>query len=115
MVLAVVLGLLVGIIPGLGGSVALALLIPLTFSLSPEAAIVLLISAYGTVTYGGAITAILLNTPGDASSAATTFDGYPMARAGKAGQAITMAVMASALGGILGFIVLWLVLPAYVI
>lgn len=112
MVLAVVLGLLVGIIPGLGGSVALALLIPLTFSLSPEAAIVLLISAYGTVTYGGAITAILLNTPGDASSAATTFDGYPMARAGKAGQAITMAVMASALGGILGFIVLWLVLPA---
>lgn len=112
MVLAVVLGLLVGIIPGLGGSVALALLIPLTFSLTPEAAIVLLISAYGTVTYGGGITAILLNTPGDASAAATTFDGYPLAKQGKAGQAITVAVLASALGGILGFVVLWMILPA---
>lgn len=112
MVMAVVLGLLVGIIPGLGGSVALALLIPLTFSMSPEAAIVLLIAAYGTVTYGGGITAILVNTPGDASAAATTFDGYPMARKGLAGQAITAAVLASALGGILGFVVLWAMLPA---
>lgn len=108
---AVVLGLLIGILPGLGGSVALALLIPLTFSMGADAAIVLLISAYGTVTYGGAITSILLNTPGEATAAATTFDGYPLAQQGKAGKAITVAVLASALGGILGFLVLYLILP----
>jgi putative tricarboxylic transport membrane protein len=108
---AVVLGLLIGILPGLGGSVALALLIPLTFSLGPDAAIVLLISAYGTVTYGGAITSILLNTPGEATAAATTFDGYPLAKQGKAGRAITVAVLASAIGGIFGFLVLYFMLP----
>lgn len=108
---AVVLGLLIGILPGLGGSVALALLIPLTFSMGADAAVVLLISAYGTVTYGGAITSILLNTPGEATAAATTFDGYPLAQQGKAGKAITVAVLASALGGIFGFLVLYLMLP----
>jgi putative tricarboxylic transport membrane protein len=106
MVGGVLLGLIIGILPGLGGSVALALLIPLTFGMSPEQAMVLLISAYGTVTYGGSMTAILINTPGEATNAATTFDGFPLAKQGKAGMAITVAVVCSALGGIIGFIVL---------
>lgn len=111
MVGGVLLGLIIGILPGLGGSVALALLIPLTFGMSPEQAMVLLISAYGTVTYGGSMTSILINTPGEATNAATTFDGFPLAKQGKAGMAITVAVVCSAIGGIIGFIVLDLLIP----
>ncbi|WP_102348694.1 tripartite tricarboxylate transporter permease [Bacillus sp. Marseille-P3661] len=111
MVFGVLIGLIIGILPGLGGSVALALLIPLTFGMSAQEAIVLLFSAYGTVTYGGSITAILINTPGEATNAATTFDGYPLAKQGKGGMAITVAVLCSALGGIIGFIALALLIP----
>ncbi|WP_102348674.1 tripartite tricarboxylate transporter permease [Bacillus sp. Marseille-P3661] len=111
MILAVIIGIVIGILPGLGGSVALALLIPMTFGMSPEAAIVILISAYGSVTYGGSMTSILVNTPGEATSAATTFDGYPLMKQGKGGLAIVVAVICSALGGIVGFIILDLLIP----
>lgn len=104
-------GLIVGILPGLGGSVTLALLIPLTFSMTPVEAIVLLLSAYSSVNYGGSITSILVNTPGDAANAATTFDGYPLAKQGKAGYAIAASVFASVLGGFIGLIVLNLLIP----
>lgn len=104
-------GLIVGILPGLGGSVTLALLIPLTFSMSPEAAIVLLLSAYSSVNYGGSITSILVNTPGDAANAATTFDGFPLAKQGKAGMAIAAAIVASVMGGFIGLLVLDLLIP----
>ncbi len=111
MLCGVLLGLIIGILPGLGGSVALALLIPLTFGMSSQEAIVLLLSAYGTVTYGGSITAILINTPGEATNAATTFDGFPLAKKGKAGMAITTAIICSALGGIVGFAILAMLIP----
>ncbi|WP_017728399.1 tripartite tricarboxylate transporter permease [Halalkalibacterium ligniniphilum] len=111
MLCGVLLGLVIGTLPGLGGGVALALLIPITFGMSAQEAIVLLLAAYGTVTYGGSITAILINTPGEASNAATTFDGFPLAQQGKGGMAITVAVLCSAIGGIIGFILLALLIP----
>lgn len=111
MVGAVVFGLIIGILPGLGGSIGIALLIPLTFSLSPEAAIVVLLAAYGASNFGGSFTSILINTPGDAVNAATAFDGYPLAKQGKAAMAITAAMFCSALGGIVGLVVLDLMIP----
>ncbi|WP_373270907.1 tripartite tricarboxylate transporter permease [Bacillus canaveralius] len=111
MVAGVIYGLIIGILPGLGGSIAMALLIPLTFSLTPEQAIVLLISAYGSSNFGGSLTSILINTPGDASNAATAFDGFPLAKQGKAGMAIAAAMVASALGGMIGLVVLDLMIP----
>jgi putative tricarboxylic transport membrane protein len=111
MIGAVLFGLVIGILPGLGGSVTLALLIPITFSMSPEAAIVLLLSAYSAVNYGGSITSILVNTPGDAANAATTFDGYPLAKQGKARMAIAASIFASVLGGFIGLFVLDLLIP----
>ncbi|OLN21526.1 tricarboxylic transporter [Domibacillus antri] len=111
LVAGVLYGLIIGILPGLGGSIAMALLIPLTFSLTPEQAIVLLISAYGSSNFGGSLTSILINTPGDASNAATAFDGFPLAKKGKAGMAIAAAMVASALGGLIGLLVLDLMIP----
>ena len=89
------IGLLFGAIPGLGGTTALALLIPMTFGMQPDAAIVLVGGIMGSVPFGGSISAILLNTPGVAPNAATCFDGYPLARKGKAGMAIGAAATAS--------------------
>ncbi|GAB7388971.1 tripartite tricarboxylate transporter permease [Bacillaceae bacterium] len=111
MIAAVLFGLIIGILPGLGGSVTLALLIPLTFGMSPEAAIVLLITAYSAVNYGGSITSILVNTPGDAANAATTFDGYPLAKQGKARMAIAASVFASVLGGFIALFIVDLLIP----
>lgn len=111
MVGAVLFGLIIGVLPGLGGSIAIALLIPLTFNLSPEAAIVVLIAAYGASNFGGSFTSILINTPGEAVNAATTFDGYPLAQQGKAAMAITAAMFCSALGGMIGLVVLDLMIP----
>ena len=111
MVAAVLFGLIVGVLPGLGGAVAVALLIPLTFNLSPEGAIVVLLAAYGASNFGGSLTSILINTPGEAVNAATTFDGYPLAQQGKAAVAITAAMVCSALGGMIGLVVLDLIIP----
>ena len=111
MVASVLFGLIVGILPGLGGGITIALLIPLTFTLSPEAAIIVLLAVYCSSNFGGSLTSILINTPGDAVNAATTFDGYPLAKQGKAAMAITAAMFASSLGGIIGLIVLDLMLP----
>ena len=108
LVLGVTVGVLFGIIPGLGGATAIALLLPLTFGMSPEQAIVLMGSVMGAVSAGGAVTAILLNTPGTAPNAATCFDGYPLTKQGKAGIAIGAAASASAIGGIFGLLfLLW--------
>jgi putative tricarboxylic transport membrane protein len=105
------LGQVFGILPGLTGSIAMALLIPITFSLTPEQAMALLGGAMGAATFGGAITAILFNTPGTPNNAATCLDGYPLAQQGKAGYALGAAATASALGAILGLIVLMAVIP----
>jgi len=107
-----IIGLVFGAIPGLGGTTALALLIPLTFGMDSFAAISLFGGVMGAVPFGGSLTAILLNTPGVAINAATCFDGYPMAQAGRAGPAIGAAGAASALGGLLGVGVLVAVMPA---
>jgi len=109
--LGTVIGLLFGAIPGLGGTTALALLIPMTFGMQPDAAIVLVGGIMGGVPFGGSLSAILLNTPGIAPNAATCFDGYPLARKGKAGIAIGAAATASALGGLIGVGVMLAVIP----
>jgi putative tricarboxylic transport membrane protein len=108
---SVAFGLVIGVLPGLGGTIAMVFLIPLTYGMSPEAAIVLLLSCYGASNFGGSITSILINTPGDAANAATQFDGYPLAKQGKAGMAITAAMVCSALGGLVGLVALDLMLP----
>ena len=111
MVAGALLGLLIGALPGLGGGMAIALLLPLTYSMDPGMAVVLLITAYGANPLGGSIPAILINTPGSGENASTTLDGYPLAKQGKAGIAIGAAMMSSALGTIIGFIVLIFLIP----
>lgn len=109
--LAMLLGLIAGIFPGLGGPVALALLIPITFPLDANVALMILAANLGGTAFGGSITAILLNTPGDAPNAATLFDGYPLTRQGRAGEALGASAMASASGAILGVILLVITIP----
>lgn len=109
--IGVMVGIVFGIIPGLGGATAIALLLPLTFGMEAEQAITLMGGVMGAVTIGGSITAILLNTPGTAPNAATCFDGYPLTQQGNAGAAIGAAVTASSIGGIIGAFILMLLLP----
>lgn len=109
--LATLLGLVAGMFPGLGGPVALSLLIPITYPLPANVALMILAANLGGTAFGGSITAILLNTPGDAPNAATVFDGYPLTRAGRAGEALGASAMASASGAILGVILLVATIP----
>lgn len=109
--LGVLVGLCFGVIPGLGGTTALTLLIPVTFGMDALDAMYLAGGVMGATAFGGSITAILLNTPGTAPNAATTFDGYPLACQGKAGLAIGAAACASSLGGIIGLLTLVIVIP----
>ncbi|MGQ4556531.1 tripartite tricarboxylate transporter permease [Halobellus sp. GM3] len=109
--LATLLGLIAGMFPGLGGPVALALLIPITYPLPANVALMILAANLGGTAFGGSITAILLNTPGDAPNAATVFDGYPLTRQGRAGEAIGASATASALGAILGVVLLIATIP----
>jgi len=109
--LGMAIGLVFGAIPGLGGSTALALLMPLTYGLEPFTALALSGGVMGAVPMGGSITAILLNAPGTAPNAATCIDGYPLAQQGKAGLAIGAAASANSLGGIIGTISVLAVLP----
>lgn len=111
LVTGVAIGLVFGAMPGLGGTTALALLIPLTFGMNNADSVMLLGGSMGAVTTGGSVTAILLNTPGIAPNAATTFDGFPLAKQGRAGEAIGAAATASALGGMIGIITLLIVIP----
>lgn len=94
----VFLGLAVGAIPGLSAAMAIALAVPLTYTLSPVTAIGFLVGVYKGGSYGGAISSILLNTPGSAEAAATIFDGYPLAQQGKGMKAIKMSLFASVFG-----------------
>ena len=87
MIVGVLLGIVVGVLPGLGGPNGVAILLPLTFGMDPTSAIILLSSIYWGALFGGAITSILFNIPGEAWSVATTFDGYPMAVQGRAAEA----------------------------
>jgi putative tricarboxylic transport membrane protein len=96
------LGTLIGVLPGLGPVTTIALLLPFTFSLPPTAAIIMLAGIYYGAQYGGSITAILVNLPGEASSAITCVDGHAMARNGRAGLALAVAAISSFVGGTIG-------------
>jgi putative tricarboxylic transport membrane protein len=91
----VFLGTLIGVLPGIGPMTGVALLIPLTFSLQPTAAIILMAGIYYGAMYGGSTTSILVNTPGESSSVVTCLDGYQMAKKGRAGQALAAAAIGS--------------------
>lgn len=106
-----VLGVIVGALPGFSGSTTAALLLPITITMSPVASIAFLGAIYCAANFGGSITAILINTPGDPSASATAYDGYPMARRGEAGRALGMSTIASAIGGIFSVFVLIVAAP----
>ncbi len=104
-------GVLVGAMPGLSSTMATALLLPFTLTMDPIAAIALLSALYCAGTFGGSITAILVNAPGAPPAAATAFDGYPLAQKGYAGKALGMAAVSSVIGGIVSIIVLIVAAP----
>lgn len=107
----VTLGTFVGVLPGIGSLVAIALLLPVTFHLDPTAAIVMLAGVFYGSTYGGSTASILLNLPGTPSTAVTALDGYPMAKQGRAGVALFMTTIASFAGGSIGILVMMLFSP----
>ena len=92
--------MLIGVLPGLGGANGVAILLPLTFTMSPTSAIIMLSCIYWGALFGGAITSILFNIPGEPWSVATTFDGHPMAQQGRAGEALTAAFTSSFVGAL---------------
>ena len=106
-----VLGIIFGALPGLTATMAVALLVPLTFSLEPIAGMGLLVGAYCGGIAGGSVAATLLRIPGTPSSICTTFDAFPMARKGQAGLALGTSVLASFIGGIFSSIALTLIAP----
>ena len=111
MALGALLGMLFGFIPGLGGAQALALLTPVTFGMPSNQAMAMLIGAMGAVPFGGSISAILINTPGTPQNAATTFDGFPLTRQGKAGYALGASASSSVMGALFGVVVLAVLIP----
>jgi putative tricarboxylic transport membrane protein len=100
--LGVFIGTMISHLPGIGPSAGIALLIPITFGMNPTTALIMLAGIYYGCMYGGAVTAILINTPGDAAAVMTTLDGYPLARQGRAGAALSIAAMSSFISGTLG-------------
>jgi putative tricarboxylic transport membrane protein len=111
MLLGIILGVIIGVLPGLGGANGIAILLPLTFSMSPTSAIIMLSCIYWGALFGGAITSILFNIPGEPWSVATTFDGHPMAQKGQAGEALTAAFTSSFVGAFFAVIMITLVAP----
>ncbi len=111
MFVGITLGVLIGVLPGLGGANGVAILLPLTFTMSPTSAIVMLSCIYWGALFGGAITSILFNIPGEPWSVATTFDGYPMAQKGKAGQALTAAFTSSFIGAFVAVLMITFLAP----
>jgi putative tricarboxylic transport membrane protein len=111
MFVGIILGVLIGVLPGLGGANGVAILLPLTFTMSPTSAIVMLSCIYWGALFGGAITSILFNIPGEPWSVATTFDGYPMAQKGHAGQALTAAFTSSFIGAFVAVLMITFLAP----
>lgn len=109
--LASVLGIVIGSLPGLGPVFGLALFLSMTFSMNVTEALVFLSALYGACVYGGAISAILINTPGTPGSIATCFDGFPMAKRGEGGRALGIATMSSFFGGVFGVLSLATIAP----
>jgi putative tricarboxylic transport membrane protein len=111
MFIGVSLGVIIGVLPGLGGANGIAILLPLTFSMPPTSAIIMLSCIYWGALFGGAITSILFNIPGEPWSVATTFDGYPMAQQGHAGEALTAAFTSSFVGALVAVIMITFLAP----
>ncbi|MDN6883682.1 tripartite tricarboxylate transporter permease [Variovorax sp. CAN2819] len=111
MFVGIILGVLIGVLPGLGGANGVAILLPLTFTMSPTSAIIMLSCIYWGALFGGAITSILFNIPGEPWSVATTFDGYPMAQNGHAGAALTTAFTSSFVGAFLAVVMITFLAP----
>jgi putative tricarboxylic transport membrane protein len=111
MLVGVLLGVLIGVLPGLGGANGVAILLPLTFSMNPTSAIIMLSCIYWGALFGGAITSILFNIPGEPWSVATTFDGYPLAQQGRAGEALTAAFTSSFFGAFVAVVLITFLSP----
>ncbi len=111
MLIGVLAGLVMGLIPGLGGTAAVAILLPVTFGMEPAAALALLIGALAVVHTSDTVSAVLLGAPGSASASVTMLDGYSMARKGQAKRALSLAFLSSMAGGIIGAIGLTLAIP----
>ena len=111
MMVGIILGVLIGVLPGLGGANGVAILLPLTFSMNPTSAIIMLSCLYWGALFGGAITSILFNIPGEPWSVATTFDGYPMAQQGRAGEALTAAFTSSFVGALVAVLMITFTAP----
>jgi putative tricarboxylic transport membrane protein len=107
----VALGTIIGVMPGLGPPATIAMLLPLTFLMNPASAMIMLAGIYYGAKYGGSTTSILLNVPGESASVATCFDGYQMARKGRAGAALGIAAIASFIAGTVGVLGLMLIAP----
>ena len=111
MVAAIPFGLIFGVVPGLSGLTALAILLPFIYGMEPLPGLALLLSAHAVIYTGGSISAIVLGIPGSPPNAATVVDGYPMAQQGRGGEAMGAALVSSGLGGVFGVLVLVAVLP----
>jgi putative tricarboxylic transport membrane protein len=111
MMVGIVLGVIIGVLPGLGGANGVAILLPLTFAMPPTSAIIMLSCIYWGALFGGAITSILFNIPGEPWSVATTFDGYPMAQQGRAGEALTASFTSSFIGALFAVIMITFLAP----
>lgn len=111
MLIGTVIGITAGILPGIGASLTMALLIPITFSMPKEQGLVTLIAAWAAAVYGGSISSILINTPGTGANVMTCMDGFPMARRGKAKVAMAISATSSMIGGLFGILCLILFAP----
>ncbi len=110
--LGVLLGTIIGVLPGLGPVATISILLPITFSLEPQTAVIMLAGIYYGAQYGGSTTAILVNLPGESSAVVTAIDGYQMARQGRAGLALATAALASFLAGTLATVLIAVLAPA---
>src|SRR5204862_5426801 len=109
--IGVILGTLIGVLPGIGPVATIAMLLPITFNLNPVAALIMLAGIYYGAQYGGSTTAILVNIPGESSSVMTCLDGYQMARQGRAGPALAIAALGSFFAGTVGTLLIAFVGP----
>ena len=110
-VVGVLVGMLIGALPGIGPPSGVALLLPLTFGMEPTSGIIMLAAIYAGTMYGGTITSVLINTPGESASVVTCLDGYQMALQGRAGPALGIAAIGSFIAGTIGVVLLMLVSP----
>ncbi|MEQ8699832.1 MAG: tripartite tricarboxylate transporter permease, partial [Bauldia litoralis] len=111
LVIATLIGVVFGVLPGLSGLTALALLLPLIYGMEPGAGLAFLLAAHAVVNTGGSVTAILLGIPGAPANTATLVDGFPMAKQGRGGEALGAALAASGIGGVIGVVFLIILLP----